>query len=97
LLGEAGITAGRNYALRNNVELQPYVRIGGAYEFAENNEVQVNNNVFKNDLSGARSLLGAGLAVSMTGKLQMHADYEYSDGENFRQPGGLTLGLRYSF
>jgi outer membrane autotransporter protein len=97
LLGEAGITAGRNYALSNNVELQPYVRIGGAYEFAENNEVQVNNNVFKNDLSGARSLLGAGLAVSMTDKLQMHADYEYSDGENFRQPGGLTLGLRYSF
>jgi outer membrane autotransporter protein len=97
LLGEAGITVGRNYALSNDIGVQPYLRVGGAYEFAKNNEVQVNNNVFKNDLSGARSLLGAGMSVSMTDKLQMHADYEYSDGKNFRQPAGLTLGLRYSF
>ncbi|MED7670551.1 autotransporter outer membrane beta-barrel domain-containing protein [Pseudomonas moraviensis subsp. stanleyae] len=97
LLGEAGITVGRNYSLSNDIGVQPYLRVGGAYEFAKNNEVQVNNNVFKNDLSGARSLLGAGMSVSMTDKLQMHADYEYSDGKNFRQPAGLTLGLRYSF
>ncbi|VVO10020.1 hypothetical protein PS718_03353 [Pseudomonas fluorescens] len=97
LLGEAGITAGRNFKLNSNIELQPYVRLGGAYEFAKNNEVQVNNNVFKNDLSGARSLIGTGIAAAMTSKLQMHADYEYSDGQNFRQPGGLTLGLRYAF
>ncbi len=97
LLGEAGVTAGRNFKLNNDFEVQPYVRVGGAYEFARNNEVKVNNNVFKNDLSGARGMFGAGVAASVTDKLQMHADYEYSDGKNFRQPAGLTLGLRYAF
>jgi outer membrane autotransporter protein len=97
MLGEIGVTAGQTYQLSNGIEMQPYLRVGGAYEFAKNNEVQVNNNVFNNDLSGARSLLGAGIAGSMTNKLQIHADYEYSDGKNFRQPGGLTVGFRYSF
>lgn len=97
LLGEVGLTAGRNFKLENDIELQPYVRVSGSYEFAKNNEVQVNDNVFKNDLSGSRAGFGAGIAASMTDKLQVHADYEYNDGENFRQPGGLTLGLRYAF
>jgi len=35
LLGEAGVTAGRNFKLNNDVEVQPYVRVGGAYEFAK--------------------------------------------------------------
>jgi outer membrane autotransporter protein len=97
LLGEVGMTAGRNFKLNSETELQPYLRVGGAYEFAKNNEVRVNDNVFNNDLSGARTLLGTGIAVSMTSSLQMHADYEYSDGKNFRQPGGLTVGFRYAF
>ncbi|MGD8216523.1 autotransporter outer membrane beta-barrel domain-containing protein [Pseudomonas thivervalensis] len=97
LLGEVGLTAGRNFKVNNDVELQPYVRVSGAYEFAKNNEVQVNDHVFNNDLSGSRAGLGAGIAASMSDKLQLHADYEYSDGKNFRQPVGLTLGLRYAF
>ncbi|PMQ12796.1 putative autotransporter [Pseudomonas sp. AD21] len=97
LLGEAGVTAGRNFKLNNDVEVQPYLRVGGGYEFAKNNEVKVNDNVFKNDLSGARGMVGAGVSASVSKNLQMHADYEYSDGKNFRQPAGLTLGLRYAF
>lgn len=97
LLGEVGMTSGRNFKMSSDIQLQPYLRVSGAYEFEKNNEVRVNDNVFKNDLSGARTLLGAGIAVSMTNNLQMHADYEYSDGKNFRQSGGLTLGFRYAF
>ena len=97
LLGEVGLTAGRNFKVNNDVELQPYVRVSGAYEFAKNNEVQVNDHVFNNDLSGSRAGLGAGIAASMSDRFQLHADYEYSDGENFRQPAGWTLGLRYAF
>ena len=97
LMGELGMTAGRNFKMKNDIELQPYLRVSGAYEFEKNNEVRVNDNVFKNDLSGSRALFGAGIAASMTNSLQVHADYEYADGENFRQPGGLTLGLRYAF
>ncbi|GID02823.1 autotransporter outer membrane beta-barrel domain-containing protein [Pseudomonas sp. 008] len=97
LLGEVGVTAGRNFKMENDIELQPYLRVAGAYEFEKNNKVQVNDNVFKNNLSGARGNVGAGIAASMTESLQMHADYEFSEGKNFKQPGGLTLGLRYAF
>jgi outer membrane autotransporter protein len=97
LLGEVGMTAGRNFKMKDDITLQPYVRVSGAYEFEKNNEVQVNDKVFQNNLSGSRVLLGTGIAASMTNNLRVHADYEYSDGKNFRQPGGLTLGLRYAF
>lgn len=97
VLGEVGLTAGRNIKFDGNIEVQPYLRVGGAYEFVKNNQVKVNDNTFNNDLSGGRGLFGAGVAASVTDKLQVHADYEYTDGKNFKQPAGVTLGLRYAF
>lgn len=97
LLGKVGVTAGRNFTLDSGSVVQPYVRVAGAHEFAKNNEVQVNNNVFNNDLSGSRGELGAGVAVALSDKLQLHADFDYSNGENIEQPFGANVGLRYSW
>lgn len=92
LLGKAGMTAGRNVALKNGAIVQPYIRAAMVHEFAKNNEVQVNNNVFNNDLSGSRAEFGAGLAVSVTSNLQVHADFDYGNGKNIEQPWGLMSG-----
>ena len=97
LLGKAGMTAGRNVALKNGAIVQPYIRAAMVHEFAKNNEVQVNNNVFNNDLSGSRAEFGAGLAVSVTSNLQVHADFDYGNGKNIEQPWGANVGLRYSW
>ncbi|RMQ49558.1 Autotransporter [Pseudomonas cichorii] len=97
LLGKLGMTAGRNFTLHSGAVMQPYVRVAGAHEFAKNNEVQVNNNVFNNDLSGSRGELGAGLAVAFSESLQVHADFDYAKGENIEQPFGANVGLRYSW
>ncbi|MEQ7917573.1 autotransporter outer membrane beta-barrel domain-containing protein [Xanthomonas sp. WHRI 1810A] len=97
LLGKVGVTAGRNFTLDSGSVVQPYVRVAGAHEFAKNNEVQVNNNVFNNDLSGSRGELGAGVAVALSDRLQLHADFDYSNGENIEQPFGANVGLRYSW
>ncbi|HEY0286111.1 MAG TPA: autotransporter outer membrane beta-barrel domain-containing protein [Pseudomonas sp.] len=97
LLGKVGVTAGRNFTLSNGSIAQPYVRIAGAHEFAKNNEVQVNNNVFNNDLSGSRGELGAGVAVALSERLQLHADFDYAKGENIEQPFGANVGVRYSW
>ncbi|KFE51379.1 hypothetical protein IV01_24325 [Pseudomonas syringae] len=71
--------------------------ISFAHEFANNNKVQVNNNVFNNDLSGSRGELGAGVAIQLTDKLQAHVDLDYSNGNNIEQPWGANVGLRYSW
>jgi len=97
LLGEAGMTVGRNYTLENDMQVQPYVRVGLAHEFVKNNEVSVNNNVFNNDLSGSRGELAAGVAVALTDRLQMHVDLDYSKGEHIERPIGANFGVRYGF
>ncbi|MHC8299681.1 autotransporter outer membrane beta-barrel domain-containing protein [Pseudomonas sp. ZS1P83] len=96
LLGEAGMTVGRNFTL-NDMQVQPYVRAALAYEFAKNNEVSVNNNVFNNDLSGTRGELATGVVVALTNSLQMHVDVDYSNGKNIERPIGANFGVRYGF
>ncbi|WP_429529762.1 autotransporter outer membrane beta-barrel domain-containing protein [Pseudomonas frederiksbergensis] len=97
LLGKLGTTAGRNIPLSGGGVAQPYVRAAWVHEFAKNNEVQVNNNVFNNDLSGSRGELGAGVAVSLSEQWQVHADFDYANGEHIEQPWGANVGVRYSW
>lgn len=97
-LGKAGATAGRNFDIGNGAVAQPYIRAAIAHEFAKNNEVQVNNkNVFNNDLSGSRAEFGAGVAVAMSDKWQVHVDLDYANGEHIEQPWGGNVGVRYSW
>lgn len=97
LLGKAGATFGRNIGFGNGGVAQPYVRAAIAHEFAKNNEVRVNNNVFKNDLSGSRAEFGAGVAVALSEQWQVHVDLDYAKGEHIEQPMGGNVGLRYSW
>ncbi|WP_025389416.1 autotransporter outer membrane beta-barrel domain-containing protein [Pseudomonas syringae] len=97
LLGKLGTTAGRNFDLGEGKVVQPYVRAAYVHEFARNNDVEVNNNVFNNDLSGSRGELGVGIAMSMSDRLQLHADFEYSNGDKIKQPWGANVGVRYSW
>src|SRR5207253_5533783 len=97
LLGKAGATAGRNFNLGEGKVVQPYLRAAYVHEFANNNEVKVNNNVFNNDLSGSRGELGAGVAMTLTDKVSVHADFDYSNGDKIEQPWGANVGVRYSW
>lgn len=96
-IGKIGVTAGRNIELGQGRVVQPYMRVAWAHEFAKNNEVQVNNNVFNNDLSGSRAEVGAGVAMVVAKNLSVHADFEYSNGQNIEQPFGANIGLRYTW
>jgi outer membrane autotransporter protein len=57
--------------------------------------VKVNEHRFDNDLSGSRGELGTGLAVSLSDRLQLHADFDYANGEHIEQPWGANVGVRY--
>ncbi|VVQ13861.1 hypothetical protein PS938_03963 [Pseudomonas fluorescens] len=98
VLGEAGATAGRTFNLDNGMIAQPYVRAAVQQEFINNNRVTVNHdNQFNNDLSGTRGLLGLGVALAVTKDVQVHADFDYSNGENIEQPYGVNVGFRWGF
>lgn len=97
LVAKAGATVGRNFSFNDGAIAQPYLRAAVAHEFASNNEVKVNDNVFNNDLSGSRAEFGAGVAVALSAKWQVHADFDYSKGEHIEQPWGANVGVRFSW
>lgn len=97
VLGKAGATVGRNFDLGEGRFVQPYLRAAAVHEFAKNNKVKVNDNVFNNDLSGSRAEVGAGIAVSLSERLQLHADIDYSNGDKIEKPFGANVGVRFTW
>jgi outer membrane autotransporter protein len=97
VLGKVGTSVGRNIPLRDGGVLQPYVRVAMAQEFSRNNDVEVNDSRFDNSLFGSRAELGAGVSVSLSERVQVHADFDYMKGKRVEQPWGANVGLRIAF
>jgi outer membrane autotransporter protein len=97
IVGKVGSTVGRSFALREGGIVQPYVRVALAHEFSRSNEVSVNDQRFDNDLFGSRAELGAGVSVSLSERVQVHADFDYMKGEHVEQPWGANVGVRLAF
>lgn len=97
VLGKVGTSVGRQFALKDGGIVQPYVRVAAAHEFSRNNDVKVNDQRFDNDLFGSRAELGAGVSVSLSERLQVHADFDYMKGQHVEQPWGANVGLRLAF
>jgi outer membrane autotransporter protein len=59
--------------------------------------VFINDQSFNNDLSGSRIELAAGVAMSVSKNVKLHADFETSKGKKIDQPWGVNFGVRYDF
>ncbi|KAA8694729.1 putative Autotransporter [Pseudomonas caricapapayae] len=97
VLGKVGTSLGRTVALKDGGALQPYVRVAVAQEFSRRNEVKANDVKFDNSLFGSRGELGAGVSVSLSERLKLHADVDYMKGRHIEQPWGANVGLRLAF
>lgn len=97
VLGKVGTSLGRSVALKDGGILQPYVRVAVAQEFSRRNEVKANDVKFDNSLFGSRGELGAGVSVSLSERLKLHADFDYMKGRHIEQPWGANVGLRLAF
>lgn len=97
LLGKVGTTLGKTISLGGDSMIQPYVKAAFAHEFAQRNQVQVNNNVFNNDLSGSRAELGAGVAWTVAKDFQVYGEAGYMNGKNIEMPYSFSLGASYRF
>lgn len=97
VLGKVGTTVGRSFAMKDGGLVKPYARVALAQEFSRSNDVSVNGQRFDNDLFGSRAELGAGVSVSLSERLQVHADFDYMKGEHGEQPWGANVVLRLAF
>lgn len=97
VVGKAGVTVGKNIQLESGGVLQPYLRTALAHEFDQSNKVFVNGQSFNNDLSGSRIELAAGVAMSVSENVKLHADFETSKGKKIDQHWGVNFGVRYDF
>lgn len=97
VLGKVGAQVGRNLALDGGTLLQPYLKVAAAHEFINDNRVKVNDNRFTNNLSGTRGEVAVGVVAQVSDVLQLHGEFQYSNGEHIEQPYGVNLGLRYNF
>lgn len=97
LLGKVGTTLGKTISLGGDSMIQPYVKAAFAHEFAQRNQVQVNNNEFNNDLSGSRAELGAGVAWTVAKDFQVYGEAGYMNGKNIEMPYSFSLGASYRF
>jgi outer membrane autotransporter protein len=97
VLGKVGAAAGRSINLKDGGVLKPYLRAAFAQEFSRSNEVKVNTTRFNNELFGSRAEVGAGVSVSLSERLQLHADFDYMKGKHVEQPWGANVGLKLAF
>lgn len=97
VLGKVGTSVGRSIALKDGGIFQPYVKVAFAQEFSRGNDVKVNDKRFDNSLFGSRAEFGAGAAVSLSERVQVHADFDYMKGKRIEQPWGANLGVRFAF
>lgn len=88
---------GKTLALRDGLQVQPWLRTAVIQEFSDDNEVRINGNKFRNDLSGMRGELGAGLSVQVNKEFQIYADTRYSHGSKIESPLGGNLGVRWAW
>ena len=97
LLGKAGATLGRSMTMANGSIVQPHIRAAVVHEFAQSNEVRVNDNKFNNDLSGTRFEVGAGASWTLNDRWQLHAELDTSKGDGVTKDFGLNMGAHYKF
>lgn len=95
--GKVGVTVGQNIQLDSGGILQPYLRTAATRDFSPDSRVYINDQAFKNNLSGSGVEVAGGVAVSLTKNLSMHAEVTHMKGKAYDQPLGATVGLQYAF
>ncbi|WP_315386461.1 autotransporter outer membrane beta-barrel domain-containing protein [uncultured Stenotrophomonas sp.] len=98
LQGEVGATYGRRIALKNDMQISPYLRLAVGHEFEDDNIVTINDGaVFTNNMSGTKARVGAGMTARLSGKLDAFAEVTYVNGKQVEVPYNANVGVRLRF
>ncbi len=96
LLAEGGINVGHEFSVKS-ASVIPYLKLAAVQEFANGNDVKVNDDRFVNDLSGTRGVYQFGVNARLTPSLSLHVDAGYMQGSGVESPWAVGVGGSWSF
>ncbi|MTD28075.1 autotransporter outer membrane beta-barrel domain-containing protein [Erwinia sorbitola] len=96
LQGEIGADVGYTFEI-NQGYIKPYFHLAGLNEFADSNEVKLNNVNLNNSIDGAAVRVGAGAEVKLMKDIGGYASFNYTKGDDIERPWQANVGLNYSW
>ncbi|MCU6164898.1 autotransporter outer membrane beta-barrel domain-containing protein [Enterobacter roggenkampii] len=95
--GEAGAKLAGKFSL-GSTEFKPYLSAAVVQEFADSNEVTINErNRFDNDVKGTSGKYGLGASVNVGKDVTLYGEANYRQGSNIETPIQGLAGIRVSF
>jgi outer membrane autotransporter protein len=97
LQGRLGLRTGLQFSLGGSRVLEPYLIASVIHEFETGNQVQTNTTGFANNLAGTTGRFGAGVTASVSPRICLYAEYDYSVGDKLSEPWAVNLGFRWQW
>lgn len=96
MVGEIGTDVGYTFEL-NQGYIKPYLHMAALNEFADSNEVRLNNVNMNNSIDGAAFQIGGGAEVQLMKNVGGYASFNYTTGDNLERPWQANVGVNYSW
>ena len=96
MVGEIGADVGYTFDL-NQGYIKPYLHLAALDEFADSNEMKLNNVKMNNSIDGAAFRIGAGTEVKLMKDIGGYASFNYTKGDDVERPWQANVGINYSW
>lgn len=96
MVGEIGTDVGYTFDL-NQGYIKPYLHLAALNEFADSNEMKLNNVTMNNSIDGAAFQIGGGAEVQLMKNIGGYASFNYTTGDNLERPWQANVGVNYSW
>lgn len=96
VVGEVGTDVGYTFEL-NEGYIKPYLHLAALNEFADSNEMRLNNINMNNSIDGAAFQIGTGAEVMLMKNVGGYASFNYTTGDNMERPWQANVGVNYSW
>lgn len=96
LKGELGANVGYTFPISQG-HIAPYFHLAGLNEFADSNEMKLNNTRLNNSIDGAAVKAGAGVEVKLMKDIGGYASVDYTKGSDNERPWQANVGVSYSW
>lgn len=96
LQGEIGADVGYTFDI-NQGFVKPYLHLAALNEFADSNEMKLNNVTMNDSIDGAAFQIGAGAEVKVWNNVGGYASFNYTKGDDIERPWQANVGVNYTW